>query len=77
MHVNSETLERYSAGDLPAAEVATIHTHVSTCLYCAHSLAVRSVAESSWERRGVLGRLVRISEDPAPSRERDLDVRAA
>jgi hypothetical protein len=64
MHLYDETLERYLTNDLPPKTTTAIDAHVSNCLPCAHALADRHVAGGRWERRGLLGRLVRI-EQPA------------
>jgi hypothetical protein len=37
-------------------------TTVSGCLYCSRSLAEAAAASEQWERRGWLGRLVRVTE---------------
>jgi len=35
------------------------NAHVSNCLFCAHTLADEAATSTHWERRGLLGRLVR------------------
>jgi hypothetical protein len=45
---------------LPAATLEAIDAHVSNCLFCAHTLADETAASTRWERRGLLGRLVRV-----------------
>ena len=59
MHLHGEILERYVARELPLETLAAIDAHVSNCLFCAHALAGESSASDGWERRGLLGRLVR------------------
>jgi hypothetical protein len=41
------------------AQLATIDAHVSNCMFCAYALADESATTTTWERRGLLGRLVR------------------
>ncbi|MDX6409853.1 MAG: hypothetical protein QOE13_2924 [Gaiellaceae bacterium] len=59
MHLYGEVLDSYVARDLPAQTLAAIDVHVSNCLFCAHTLATGTAASTGWERRGLLGRLVR------------------
>jgi hypothetical protein len=62
MHLREDQLERYGKRDLPQAVLAAIDAHVSGCLYCSRSLAQAAAASERWERRGWLGRLVRVTE---------------
>jgi hypothetical protein len=64
MHLYDDTLELYLARSLPAKTLSGIDAHVSNCLFCAHGLADRQALAARWERRGVLGRLVRVDETP-------------
>jgi hypothetical protein len=59
MHLHGEILERYVERELPAHTLAAIDAHVSNCLSCSHELAAETSAAARWERRGLLGRLVR------------------
>jgi hypothetical protein len=59
MHIYGNILEKYVTRELPADQLATIDTHVSNCMFCAHALADESAMATTWERRGLLGRLVR------------------
>ena len=59
MHLHGNVLDNYVKRDLPAQTLDAIDLHVSNCLFCAHTLATGTVASTSWERRGLLGRLVR------------------
>jgi hypothetical protein len=63
MHLYDETLDRYMARDLPPRAMSAIDVHVSNCLPCAHALADRHTETVRWERRGPLGRLVRLDEE--------------
>jgi hypothetical protein len=64
MHLHGKTLERYVAGDLPAGEIATLDVHISNCIFCAAAFAQEGAASERWERRGWLGRLVRVEAEP-------------
>jgi hypothetical protein len=59
MHLHGEVLDNYIVRDLPPQTLDAIDVHVSNCLFCAHTLATGTAASTSWERRGLLGRLVR------------------
>jgi hypothetical protein len=51
---------------------------VSNCVFCAHGLADEAVLAANWERRGLLGRLVRVEpQDAVEAVREDLEVRAA
>ena len=60
MHIYGDTRERYAARDLPRTQLAAIDAHVSNCMFCAHAFAEAGAATATWERRGWLGRLVRV-----------------
>jgi hypothetical protein len=62
MHLHGEQLERYERRELPRSELAAIDAHISGCLHCSRSLAQAAAASERWERRGWLGRLVRVEE---------------
>jgi len=78
MHLYGNTLERYSARELPQKQLAALDSHVSNCLFCAHGLADQAAVSTEWERRGWLGRLVRV-ETPRPAEEpaEELGAKAA
>jgi hypothetical protein len=59
MHLYGDILEDYVARELPSHTLAAIDVHVSNCLFCAQTLAGATAASTGWERRGLLGRLVR------------------
>ena len=59
MHVYGDTLKNYVARELPPRTLDAIDVHLSNCLFCTHALAGATAATTSWERRGLLGRLVR------------------
>jgi DNA-binding transcriptional regulator PaaX len=58
-HLTDADIRRYVAG-IPSAET---DRHVRVCLNCAQRLAEAAQRVVRWERRGLLGRLVRI--DPS------------
>ena len=60
MHIYGDTLERYVARELPQQQLAALDSHVTNCLFCAHGLADQTALSTAWERRGWLGRLVRV-----------------
>ena len=59
MHLHGNVLDNYVRRDLPAQTLDAIDQHVSNRLFCAHTLASGTAASIGWERRGLLGRLVR------------------
>jgi hypothetical protein len=59
MHLHGEVLDNYVRRELPTQTLDAIDQHVSNCLSCAHALASGTAASPIWERRGLLGRLVR------------------
>jgi hypothetical protein len=78
MHLYGDTLERYVKRELSDAQLAALDAHVSNCMFCAHGLADESVLATSWERRGWLGRLVRVEPQLAVDGvAEELEVRAA
>jgi hypothetical protein len=60
MHLHGNTHERYVARDLPDVELTTLDEHLSNCIFCADALAREGADRHRWERRGWLGRLVRV-----------------
>jgi hypothetical protein len=63
VHLSEVDVRRYVAG---AASVE-MERHVRVCAFCVHRLADAAQSAVRWERRGLLGRLVRID----PSQEID------
>jgi len=55
-HLSDEDIRRYVAG------MSSVETerHVRLCIFCAQRLGDAAQRAVRWERRGVLGRLVRI-----------------
>jgi len=79
MHLHGDTLERYVDRDLPADQLATLDEHVSNCIFCAGAFAGEGAASDRWERRGWLGRLVRVDPEPIVAHDdrEQLEERAA
>jgi hypothetical protein len=77
MHLYGHLHESYIKRDLPAAQLASIDTHVSNCLFCAHAIADQAVVSTGWERRGWLRRLVQVDQPAAIDAVEELDARAA
>jgi len=59
LHLYGQTLQNYVARELPPHTLDAIDVHVSNCLSCAHGIAGATASTTHWERRGLLGRLVR------------------
>ena len=85
MHGTREQLDRYVTRDLDGPTLAVLDAHVATCLPCSMMLAESGASAARWERRGFLGRLVRVEERvdertvvaPFPSRQPVLQEDAA
>jgi hypothetical protein len=56
VHLTDAELRRYVAG----ISDEQMERHVRLCLFCAQRLADAVVQHVRWERRGILGRLVRV-----------------
>jgi hypothetical protein len=61
MHLDTSTLDAYLTRSLDSARLHSLDAHVASCLACL--LAVEAVALDAqrWERRGMLGRLARVT----------------
>jgi anti-sigma factor RsiW len=66
MHGTRDQLESYLNDDLDPDARGRLDAHVSTCLPCAFALAEAGAAAARWERRGLLGRLVRVEGPERP-----------
>ena len=55
-HLSEADIRRYVAGR-PSLET---ERHARVCVFCMQRLSDAAVMETRWERRGLLGRLVRI-----------------
>jgi len=61
MHMQSTQIDRYVSGRLEDDAAAAYATHLTLCLHCTERVARRTAPEAGWERRGPLGRLVRVA----------------
>jgi hypothetical protein len=61
MHLDDTTIDRYLTRSLDPQQQRTYDRHVETCLQCLLLVESTGLAEARWERRGVLGRLVRVT----------------
>jgi hypothetical protein len=59
-HLKKDVIDSYLGRELDDATLATIDGHLAGCFACATALSERASASASWERRGLLGRLVRV-----------------
>jgi hypothetical protein len=57
-HLSDRDIRRYLAG-IPNLET---DRHVRICVFCAERLGHEAQAALRWERRGILGRLVRVDD---------------
>jgi hypothetical protein len=76
MHLYGDILERYLDRKLPGPTLRAIDGHVSNCLFCAHALANNAAGSAEWERRGWLGRLMRVESTAAVNAEHE-ELRSA
>jgi hypothetical protein len=59
MHMDERTIDAYVARALEPDELRTLDLHVSECLRCTLAVEATVSDERHWDRRGLLGRLVR------------------
>ncbi|TML90308.1 MAG: hypothetical protein E6G08_03190 [Actinobacteria bacterium] len=67
MHLDDSTLDGYLARSLDRDALGSFDDHVSTCLHCTLAVDAAGLEPDRWERRGPLGRLVRVG-PPRPAR---------
>jgi hypothetical protein len=60
MHLRASDIDRYLRRDLDEPTLMTVDAQVSVCLPWTQLLAQRGMERTGWERRGLLGRLVRV-----------------
>jgi hypothetical protein len=60
MHLRAPDIDRYLRRDLDERTLTTVDAQVSVCLPWNQLLAQRAMERTGWERRGLLGRLVRV-----------------
>ncbi|MCW2975353.1 MAG: hypothetical protein JWM06_634 [Actinomycetia bacterium] len=67
MHLDDTTLDAYLVRSLDAARLTAIDGHIGSCLPCALAVEAAALDPRRWERRGPLGRLVRVTPPPVPA----------
>jgi hypothetical protein len=60
MHLRTADIDRYLDRDLDERTLNAMDTQASVSLPWTQLLARRSMEQTRWERRGLLGRLVRV-----------------
>ena len=58
-HLTKATLQDYLSRSLERHDLRRLDDHVLGCLHCSLAVETAGLDERRWERRGVLGRLVR------------------
>ena len=61
MHLYGNLFDLYFSDQLDDRVRSSLDAHVSNCLQCALAIAERQLGETEWQRRGWLGRLVRVA----------------
>lgn len=69
-HLSEADIRRYVAGR-PSLQT---ERHVRVCLFCMHRLSDAAQREVRWERRGLLGRLVRVDRSPVDELIREIEA---
>jgi hypothetical protein len=67
VHLDNSTLDPYLTRMLHRDELRALDRHVMTCLPCLLLLESAGLEQERWERRGVLGRLVRVAAPVVPA----------
>jgi hypothetical protein len=67
MHLDDTILDAYLVRSLDAVRLTAIDDHVASCLTCLLAVETAALDPARWERRGPLGRLVRVTPPPAPA----------
>jgi hypothetical protein len=60
MHLRAPDIDRYLRRELDERTLTTVDAQVSVCLPWNQLVAQRAMERTGWERRGFLGRLVRV-----------------
>jgi hypothetical protein len=77
MHLDASTLDPYLSRSLDAPRLHTFDEHLGSCLQCLLLVEAAALDPDRWERRGVLGRLVRVTPPTALAVEQRHEVRQA
>jgi hypothetical protein len=65
MHLDGLQLDRYLARSLDRATLRSLDDHVAGCLACLLAVESSGLQPARWQRRGPLGRLVRVEPERA------------
>jgi hypothetical protein len=76
VHLDSKTLDAYMSRSLDAPRLHAVDQHIGTCLQCLLLVEAVSLDPERWERRGLLGRLVRVT-PPVEQRHEQHEQRQA
>jgi hypothetical protein len=60
MHLGAPDIDRYLHHDLDERTQTAVDAQISVCLPWAQLVAQRAMERAAWERRGFLGRLIRV-----------------
>ena len=63
MHLGASDIDRYLGRDLDERTLSAMDAQASVSLPWTQVLARRAMDQTRWERRGLLGRLVRVERD--------------
>ena len=77
MHLDSSTLDPYLSRSLDVSRLRAFDDHLGSCLQCLLVVEAAGFDSERWERRGLLGRLVRVTPHRAPVVEQRYEVRQA
>jgi hypothetical protein len=79
MHLRAPDIDRYLSRELDERTLATMDTQASVSLPWTQLLAHQAMEEAGWERRGLLGRLVRVDprDEAAPASAQPERAKAA
>ena len=58
-HLNDSNIDSYLARSLERVQLRSLDDHVARCAECSLAVEATALDARRWERRGVLGRLVR------------------
>ena len=60
-HLDRLTLDGYLSRSLGRERLTALDDHVASCLDCTLAVEAAALDEARWERRGLFGRLVRVT----------------
>jgi hypothetical protein len=71
MHIDDSTLDGYLARSLDGDALRSLDDHVIGCLRCTLAVEAAGLDPDRWQRRGPLGRLVRVAPERTAGVELD------